>query len=184
MSRTSLEILNRTFTRTLRGYDPDEVDRFLEELARRWDEEVARLESRKAEADPKVEELEKELAQYRAMEKELAQAIVATRKEAAATLAQAESRAAQILQEAQDRREEILRQAEAEAREAKEKLLADLEELENRRRALQKEVQAMEGHAERALRHWQAVEDAWRQAQEALQALRPLLPAQVTGPST
>ena len=137
----SMFVVQRTFTRVRRGYDPEEVDRHLE-LVSRWflstdagkaiAEERARLKEREAEAEHLVEGARIEAAatlegarrraeaDTREAERRLAEArdaLDAARIEAAAAdrIREAQEQADQIVADAQEQADQIVADARAEA---------------------------------------------------------------------
>jgi len=58
---TPLDIENKRFTKTLKGYNVDEVDDFLDQLTLEYE----KLYKENAEFKQKFEDLEKELAHYK-----------------------------------------------------------------------------------------------------------------------
>lgn len=109
MRLTPLDIKRQEFRKTFRGYDPAEVDTFLEMIATEFDE-ITRSHQ---ELRDKSTELKTQLGDYKAMEKTFQQTLAhaqATslqsvenaRKEAQLMLTEAELRGAQILDKARN----------------------------------------------------------------------------------
>lgn len=95
------EIDNMRFSKTLKGYNVDEVDDFLDQLTADYE----KLYKENAEYKDKVEQMEKELAQYKQMEHTLQN-----------TLVVAQTAAGDIKNTAQKQAEQIIRDAQTEAR--------------------------------------------------------------------
>ncbi|MGA9117005.1 MAG: DivIVA domain-containing protein [Bacteroidota bacterium] len=107
MKLTPLDIRKQEFRKALRGYDPVEVDTFMEMVANEYE---ALLKEAKGSTE-KVIELETQLADYRQIEKSLQQTLLqaqeatgktyeAARRESDVILREAELRAAQITEQA------------------------------------------------------------------------------------
>jgi cell division initiation protein len=133
---TSLDVQSKKFTRAMRGYAIDEVDAFLDQVA----EELNRL--RKNGDRPQGQELD------RADEEAIARALVTAQRvaeqtlndakvEAQAIVMRAETEAAQTTETAQLHAREIVEEAELHARQVKEQLV-------QRRRELEKSIQALQ----------------------------------------
>ncbi len=143
MNLTPLDIRKREFDRSLRGYDPQEVDAFLDMVAEQWED----LDDERRRLKNKVEELQSRMDHYQEVEEALQQALDQTRKNAEETLqnarekaerivedakaeaAEIEREAERIVEDARDQAQEIKRDAEAE----REQLKADIRHLQNRR---------------------------------------------------
>ena len=95
------EIDNMRFSKTIKGYNVDEVDDFLDQLTADYE----RLYKENAEYKDKFEQLEKELGQYKQMEHTLQN-----------TLVVAQTAAGDIKNTAQKQAEQIIRDAQTEAR--------------------------------------------------------------------
>ena len=110
---TPLDIENKRFSKTLKGYNVDEVDDFLDELTIDYE----KLYKENAELREQIEENKKELEHYKSVEHTLQN-----------TLVMAQTTADDIKANAQTRAEQIVRDAQSEARRATE------EEFEIRKR--------------------------------------------------
>ncbi len=108
MPLTPLDIINKEFKRSLRGYNEDEVNEFLDEVVRDYEALIRENDELKQNAEGMSERLE----QYRAMEHTLQNTLViaqqtaeemkvAARKEAELVVKEAEAKAREILQKAQ-----------------------------------------------------------------------------------
>ena len=95
------EIDNMRFSKTIKGYNVDEVDDFLDQLTADYE----RLYKENAEYKDKFEQMEKELGQYKQMEHTLQN-----------TLVVAQTAAGDIKNTAQKQAEQIIRDAQTEAR--------------------------------------------------------------------
>jgi cell division initiation protein len=111
-----IDLINKRFPRTLRGYAPVAVEDFLREIALDYEAVVAE----NARLRERVDMLERELSRYTAMEHTLKEALLLAQKaaeetrtlsqqEAEARLRDANARAAEIIMEA-ERRTEAARQ--------------------------------------------------------------------------
>jgi len=104
---TPIEIRKYEFKKTFRGYDPDEVRYFLEMMA----DEMEALNREKISLEQKVNQYDKQLEEYRQIEKSMQNALIVaketsdkslanTRKESKLIIADAEARADRIVENA------------------------------------------------------------------------------------
>lgn len=93
---TPLDIENKKFGRSLKGYNVEEVDEFLDELTIQYE----RLYKENAELKEKVETSKKDLEHYRNVERTLQNTLVMAQTTAEDIKKMAEQQAEQILQEA------------------------------------------------------------------------------------
>lgn len=101
---TPLEIENKKFSKkTLNGYDPEEVDDFLDELTRDYEN----LFRQSTEAQNKIEELGKQLEHYTQIESTLQ-----------STLLMAQNAAEEVRDAAQKQAEQIIKEAEHKVKES------------------------------------------------------------------
>lgn len=114
MKLTALEIKQQKFEKSLRGYDPEEVQAFLNLVSREWEH----LTARNRELESKIEELENKLEHYRKVEEALHETLQTAkdsaehklegaRKEAQNKIEKAEMEAESIIMEATHQRQEI-----------------------------------------------------------------------------
>jgi len=114
MEMTPLDIRNKTFRKGIRGYQCEEVERFLEKVSQEF--EVAYTEN--FELRERTNRLETEISHYREIENTLQQTLVlalktaeevkvAARQEAGLILREAEHEKMSKVSEAQEKREEI-----------------------------------------------------------------------------
>ena len=107
MKVTPIEIRKYEFKKTFRGYDPDEVQYFLEMMA----DEMEALNREKISLEQKVNQYDKQLEEYRQIEKSMQNALIVaketsdkslanTRKESKLIIADAEARADRIVENA------------------------------------------------------------------------------------
>lgn len=73
MKITPLSIKRQEFKRNIRGYDPDEVNTFLEIIADEFDQ----LQKQNEELSAQVTQLQKKLQDYQQIEKSLQQTLLA-----------------------------------------------------------------------------------------------------------
>ncbi|MBU0673250.1 MAG: DivIVA domain-containing protein [Proteobacteria bacterium] len=122
MTITPQDIQSKQFHTRLRGFDVDEVDRFLEKVA----EEVLILTLENKQTFEKIESLEKEIANYRNKEQTFQNAILSaqriseemqekSRREAVDTVKEAREEADTLLNQTQSRAEQTLEESMAEA---------------------------------------------------------------------
>jgi len=104
---SALDVINKNFKRSLRGYDPVEVDDFLDLVA----ESLHFYAEKYGEQERKINQLEKQLEDYRNLRGSLQEALLmaqqsadekveAAKKEAEAIVAEARAKAERILEEA------------------------------------------------------------------------------------
>ncbi len=125
---TARELRQQEFARRLRGYDPDDVHRFLAAAA----DDVEAGEHERERLKRRVAELEEELGGLRDMERSLRDAMVL----ASEAADRAQRRAETLLSEAEAKRRDLIRDAELRCREM-------LGEADARRHELGLEVEAL-----------------------------------------
>lgn len=121
MRITPIEIHQKKFRRSLRGYNEEEVDSFLDEVAA----ELERLIQENEELTEKVEKLERRLEQYLSFEQALQETMLAAQKAASDLKKNAENAAKLIIKDAQIKAEQIKKEAQLE----KEKAMAEIVKL-------------------------------------------------------
>lgn len=122
---TPLDIENKRFSKTLKGYNVDEVDDFLDQLTIDYE----RLYKENAELKEKVEESKKDLEHYKSVEQTLQN-----------TLIMAQTTADDIKTNAQSRAEQIIRDAQSEARRATEEITKEEFEIRKRTEELKRQL--------------------------------------------
>ena len=119
---TPLEIENKRFSRkNINGYNPDEVDDFLDELTKDYE----LLYKNFNESGDKVDNLKRELEKYKNIEKTLQETLILAQETAKSVRENAEIEAKQIIKEADLEAKESLAEIEAQIKE-KRKELEDL----------------------------------------------------------
>ena len=145
MPITSLEIKDKTFSTRFRGFDPEEVDEFLDIVVRDY-EDLVRSNHDK---DLHIKSLEERLSYFDEMKDSLSQSVLiaqdtAERVKQAATersnniIQQAEQDAQRLLEEAKYKANEILRQATDNAK----KVAVETEELKNKSRVFHQRLKS------------------------------------------
>lgn len=131
MKVTPLEIRQKTFERTLRGYDKDEVNAFLMSLSQEWERMMDECKDLKS----KLEACEREVIKLREVENSLFRTLKTAEDTGANVIEQANKAAELHLREAQMSAEAILNEAKDKARNtledaelASRHLLADMED--------------------------------------------------------
>ncbi len=138
---TPLEILGTTFSRKLQGYAPDEVHRFLSQVA----SAVEGLLRERGETRQKLHRLEQELAGFREREQALQQALVAAQRSAENTLEAARLEAQRLVDEGQALADRLVEEAQERARNV-ERVTGDLRTRRREVRAdLMRLVEVLEG---------------------------------------
>ena len=145
MPITSLEIKDKTFSTRFRGFDPEEVDEFLDIVVRDY-EDLVRANHDK---DLRIKSLEERLSYFDEMKDSLSQSVLiaqdtAERVKQAAhersnnIIHQAEQDAQRLLEEAKYKANEILRQATDNAK----KVAVETEELKNKSRVFHQRLKS------------------------------------------
>lgn len=109
MALTPLDIHNKEFRRSFRGYNEDEVDDFLDQVTRDLEALIRERDELRAELD----EVKSRVEQYKTMESTLQNAIVVAQTAADDVKANARKEAELIIQEAKDEAERIIAAANA-----------------------------------------------------------------------
>jgi|GEM_PF-587747 len=109
MKITALDIRKQEFARTFRGYDPDEVDSFLQVIATGWQEMVDDLRR----SQEKIEEQQMKLEHYMKVEEALEEALQTARSSARQTIESAEKKATTLLEDAENRIVHLQKEADA-----------------------------------------------------------------------
>lgn len=107
MAINRIDLLNHTFSRTLRGYDPDEVDGFLQDVA----DSLASLGDERLRLTSLVTKLEQRIGEQEKREKDLGEMLVASRKMVEEMKLAAQKEAQLIIEAAQVRAENLTNQA-------------------------------------------------------------------------
>lgn len=137
MKFSPVNIKNQQFTKSMRGYDRDEVHAFLEKLA----DEVEKLNSENDSLRKELEKANQKLNEYRKIEKNLqdtllkahessSKSVESAKKQSLLMLKEAELKAAQIVEKARESADEI-RNAVLNLREEKNVIIAKLKALVN-----------------------------------------------------
>lgn len=129
---TPLDVLGQTFSRRLRGLDPEQVQRFLAQVA----STLERLLRERGEMRQRVRSLEQELAAFREREKALQDALIAAQRSAEDTVEEARNDGQRIVAEAQALGERLIQDANERAKTI-ETVIADLR---SRRREVRAEL--------------------------------------------
>ena len=115
MKLSALDIRKQEFARTFRGYDPEEVESFLQVVSTGWQELVDDLRR----AQEKINEQQMKLGHYMKVEEALEEALQTARSSARQTIESAERKASDLLQEAENRIVSLQRDADANRLEVK-----------------------------------------------------------------
>ena len=107
MSVSRIDVLNRSFAKSLRGYDTNEVDAFLQEVA----ETLGSLSEDRTLLTTRVALLEAELASFRERETTLRDTLMTTQRMTEGLKTTAQREAQVIVAEAQARAENIINQS-------------------------------------------------------------------------
>src|SRR6185436_10975165 len=112
MKITPLEIRQKTFERTLRGYDKDEVNAFLLSLSQEWERTIDETKELRL----KLEACEKEVGKLREVETSLFKTLKTAEDTGANVIGQANKAAELHVREAQIRAEALLNEAKMKAK--------------------------------------------------------------------
>jgi DivIVA domain-containing protein len=132
---TSLDVRRYDFGRSLRGYNPEKVEQFREQVA----EEMDRLGRINADLDTKARSFHEQLRAFRERDKALNEALVSAQQLRAETREQAEREAQLILKEAQAEGERLIEAARTEVR----RMEAELDSLDRSRRTYLSQMRAL-----------------------------------------
>lgn len=133
---TPLDIENQRFSKSLKGYNLDEVDDFLDQLTIDYE----RLYKENNELRNKVESLEKDLEHYKSVEQTLQN-----------TLIMAQQAADDIKTNAQSRADQIIRDAQSEARRATDEITKEEFEIRKRTEELKRQFSVYKAKMEALL---------------------------------
>ncbi|HMJ70058.1 MAG TPA: DivIVA domain-containing protein [Cyclobacteriaceae bacterium] len=151
MKITPLEIRQKTFERTLRGYDKDEVNAFLLSLSQEWE----RMQDGVKEMKMKFESAEREVVKLREVENTLFRTLKTAEDTGASVIDQANKSAELHVRESQMRAEGMINEAKSRARSIMEDAEMTtrqlLEEMEEKLKGLADQYKTMELHRDNLL---------------------------------
>ncbi|MFY9426841.1 MAG: DivIVA domain-containing protein [Caldicoprobacterales bacterium] len=104
MALTPMDIHNKEFTRSFRGYDEDEVDQFLDEIV----EEFERLYKENIDLKDRLSILVDQINNYKTMENTLKETLVTAQKTADELTESAQKKSELIIKEAEGKAREII----------------------------------------------------------------------------
>src|SRR5215475_4142527 len=148
MKITPLEIRHKTFEKTLRGYDKDEVYAFLQTLSQEWERTVDETKEMRI----KLEATEKEVNKLREVESSLFKTLKTAEETGANVIDQANKTAELILRENQLNADALINEAKTRAKNTIEEAEAIskqmLADMEDRLRTLGQNYKNLELHKE------------------------------------
>ena len=151
MKVTPLEIRQKTFERTLRGYDKDEVNAFLLSLSQEWERTVDDYKEMRI----KLEGAEREVSKLREVENSLYKTLKTAEDTGANVIGQATKSAELLVREAQLKSESLLSESKAKAKNTMEEADAAsrqmLMDMEDRLKAQSEQYKMFELHRENLL---------------------------------
>ena len=151
MKITPLEIRQKTFERTLRGYDKDEVNAFLLSLSAEWE----RTQDEVKEMKSKFEHAEREVVKLREVENTLYRTLKTAEDTGASVVEQANKSAALLLGESQLKADAMVSEAKTKARniieEAEQTTKHLVEEMDEKLKSLADQYKTMELHRDNLL---------------------------------
>lgn len=118
MAITPMDIHNKEFSRSIRGYSADEVDQYLDQIV----EEFERLYKENLEAKDRISMLGDQISQYKTIENTLKETLVTAQKTAIDVSNSAQKQAELIIKEAEERAKRIIEGANNQVIEAKKEL--------------------------------------------------------------
>lgn len=133
---TPLDIENKRFSKTIKGYNVDEVDDFLDQLT----DDYEKIYKENAELKMQMEESQKELEHYKNVEQTLQN-----------TLLMAQSAADDMKSNAQSRADQIIREAQNEAKKATEEITKEEFEIRKRTEELKRQFNVYKAKMEALL---------------------------------
>jgi cell division initiation protein len=107
MSVNRVDILNHSFSRTLRGYNPEEVDNYLQDVA----DTLARLGDERVRLTNLTTRLEEQLQRYAERENAVRETLLISRRMAEELKSAAQKEAQLLIEAAQNRAENLTNQA-------------------------------------------------------------------------
>jgi DivIVA domain-containing protein len=158
---TPVEVRNQQFGRTMRGYDPGQVEEFRGRVA----DELERLIRQNLDLDGKVKNLIEQLRAYRERDKALNDALISAQQLRSEMREHAEREAELILREARAEGERLIDQARGDVR----TIESELSSLARSRRALIGQIRAL---LERQLHELDAIEATVQAPESAGDAAR------------
>ncbi|MFV0555954.1 MAG: DivIVA domain-containing protein [Lactovum sp.] len=112
MTLSSLDVVNKTFSQKMRGYDRQEVDEFLEIVIKDYEEMAQKIKNQERE----IKSMNERLSDFTNMKESLNRSIIIAQETADNVKSQAEANATRIRQEASQRAEQTLEKTHREAR--------------------------------------------------------------------
>ncbi len=173
MKISPLDIKKQEFARSLRGYDLEEVQAFLDMLAGQWEEMLA--DQRRA--DDKVRELQDKLEHYRRVEEALQEALHTAREGSKQALENAKQEAALIVKKAVGEAEDLTRSALLQ----RDVLLQEVDQLNGRRDEIVARLRAFLLSEVEILSHFE--EREWPGAERPKPEVAAVDPTLTTGPA-
>ena len=135
MKLTPLDIQQKEFKKGFRGYDPSDVDEFLNKIAKEY--EIIFSENKQLKEQ--ILKLQDEIKKYIEMERTLREALVSAQKSAHEMKTQAKQRAELIIKEAELNAEKIIEDARLEAKE----ILREIKEMSKKKEMMKLELKAV-----------------------------------------
>ncbi len=135
MRITPLSIKRQEFKRNIRGYDPDEVNTFLEIIADEFDQ----LQKKNEELSATISQMQKKLQDYQQIEKGLQQTLLAAQETSSRSMEASKRQAVLLIKEAEIKAKQIIDKARADAKEISEAVL----ELKNHKQTLVARLKAI-----------------------------------------
>lgn len=151
MKITPLEIRQKAFERTLRGYDKDEVNAFLLNLSQEWE----RMQDEVKDMKSKFEHAEREVVKLREVENTLYRTLKTAEDTGANVIDQANKTAALLLKESQVKTDSMMSDAKTKAKdiieEAEQTTRSLVDEMEEKLKNLADQYKTLELHRDNLL---------------------------------
>lgn len=139
---TPLDIRKQQFKKKMSGYDPDEVDAFLDMMANEFETLLQAI----AETKQKNDDLNDELKEYKSIDRELRDTLIMVKQLKESTRAEVAKEADLLVQQAEAEADSLVRQARIEKKNLAEKieqLKTDQESIEIKARAMTKTLRRL-----------------------------------------
>lgn len=126
MTITALDIKQRNFSKSLRGYDPAEVNAFLNMLANEWEHQVTKIKS----LERDVREVNDKLSHYQRIEATLHETLQTARENAEQKMENARRDAKNKIQKAELEAEQVIKEARQQKQHIRQSIIRLLERRE------------------------------------------------------
>ena len=136
MALTPMDIHNKDFSRSFRGYQEEEVDRFLDEVVATFEQ----LYRDNSDMKDRITSMMEQMEYFKAMEAILKETLVTAQRAADELVEKAHGKAAGILEEAEVEARHIVEEAKNQHQRMMEEANGELEAMESRQRSLEEKL--------------------------------------------